>query len=178
MVRFSRLLLSLSLIAAGLAAPVKRTVAQIESDIATISSQVTTLDNDINGFPASGLIGALEIDIAAGNLASALKQGTSDIQATSALDEADGTTILNAVLAIEPTIINALNGLATKESSVAALPIPGAPGLVLSDLQTLNSDTTAFGNALIVITPADLVPTAQTIFANIAAAFNTAIAAY
>lgn len=32
----------------------KRDVAQVESDIASISTQVTTLDNDINAFPATG----------------------------------------------------------------------------------------------------------------------------
>lgn len=32
----------------------KRTVAQVESDLAAISAQVTTLDTDINAFPATG----------------------------------------------------------------------------------------------------------------------------
>ncbi|KAJ7752474.1 hydrophobic surface binding protein [Mycena maculata] len=178
MVYFSRLFLSLSLVAASLAAPAKRTVAQVEADIATISSQVTALDNDINGFPASGLLGALDIHSAAGTLETALDQATSDVTATGPLDEADGTTILNAVEAIEPTIINALTSISTKQADFAAEPISGLSALVLVDLQTLQTDTDGFGNALIANAPADLVATAQTILANINAAFSTAIAAY
>jgi hypothetical protein len=59
MVQLSRLIFSLSLLAASVATPLKRTVAQVESDIANISSQVTTLDNNIKAFPGSGLAGAL-----------------------------------------------------------------------------------------------------------------------
>lgn len=32
----------------------KRTVAQVESDLAAISTQVTALDTDINAFPDTG----------------------------------------------------------------------------------------------------------------------------
>lgn len=65
MVQLSRLLLSLALVAASLATPLKRTVAQIEADLATLQSQVTSLDNNIKGFPASGLTGALVFPAAA-----------------------------------------------------------------------------------------------------------------
>lgn len=49
-----------ALIGSVLSAPnFKRTVAQVEADIANISSQVTSLDTAINAFPGSGLAGAL-----------------------------------------------------------------------------------------------------------------------
>ncbi|KAJ7637249.1 hydrophobic surface binding protein [Mycena polygramma] len=178
MVHFSPLLVSLSLVAASLATPVKRTVAQVEADIASISTQVTTLDNDISAFPASGLAGALSIHTAAGTLESTLNTGTSDVTATGTFSEADGTTILHAVEAIEPTILDALSQITAKQADFAALPIGGLPALILQDLKTLKTDTDAFAAALIAAAPADLKTEATTISTNIDAGFDTAIAAY
>ncbi|KAJ7243178.1 hydrophobic surface binding protein A-domain-containing protein [Mycena haematopus] len=178
MVQFTRSLFSLCLIAASFALPAKRTVAQIESDIASISTQVTALDNDIKGFPASGLVGALNIHNAAGSLETTLNTGTSDVEANGPFDEADGTTILNSVQAIEPVILDALSRLATEEPSFAALPIGGIPALVLADLKTLKADTDAFAAALIAAAPADLKAAATTIQSNIDAGFAAAIAAF
>ncbi|KAJ7509428.1 hydrophobic surface binding protein [Mycena galericulata] len=178
MVQISRSFFSLSLLAVSLATPVKRTVAQVEVDIASISSQVTALDNDINGFPASGLVGALGIHSAATTLVSTLNQGTSDVQSNGAFDESDATTILNDVEAFEPTILAALTAIATKEADFAALPISGIPALVLSDLQSLNASTVAFAGALTSAAPADDQAQAESIESSILSAFATAIAAY
>ncbi|KAJ7169262.1 hydrophobic surface binding protein [Mycena crocata] len=182
MVQLSRLRVafSLSLLAtyACFATSVKRTVAQVQADISSISSQVTTLDNDINGFPASGLVGALGIHTAAGNLETSLNQGTTDVKATGAVSEADGRTILNSVTAFEPKILDALKAIATKRAAFMALPVAGIPALVLQDLQTLRSDTGAFASALVASAPADLKSQATSIQSTIDAAFATAIAAY
>jgi len=178
MVQFSRLFFSLSVIAVSFAIPAKRTVAQVEADIASISSQVTTLDNDIKGFPASGLVGALGIHTAAGNLETTLTTATTDVTNTGAVSEADGTTILNSVLAIEPVILDALTQITAKQPSFAALPIGGIPALVLQDLKNLNASTGSFSAALIASAPADLKSEATTIETNIIAAFNKAIAAF
>jgi hypothetical protein len=59
MVQLSSFLVSLLLLAASVANPLKRTVAQIEADIATITTQVTTLHSAVQAFPASGSTGAL-----------------------------------------------------------------------------------------------------------------------
>jgi len=49
------LLLSLATYSAGLSPPfAKRTVAQVQADIADISSKVTALDNAITSFPSTG----------------------------------------------------------------------------------------------------------------------------
>lgn len=50
----STLVFLVSIAAVGLATPVKRTVAQVNADIASISSKVTALDTAINSFPATG----------------------------------------------------------------------------------------------------------------------------
>ncbi|KAF8189788.1 hydrophobic surface binding protein [Mycena galopus ATCC 62051] len=178
MVQLARSLFSLCLIAVSFASPVKRTVAQVEADIASISTQVNTLNAAINGFPASGLVGALGINTDSTNLETTLNTGTTDVKNTGPVDLADGTTILNDVAAIEPNIITALKDIASKASDFASLPIGGIPALVLSDLKTLKTDTDAFSGALIANAPAALVPEASSIQAAIDAAFTTAIAAF
>ncbi|KAJ7152658.1 hydrophobic surface binding protein [Mycena crocata] len=180
MVQFSSLLFSLTLVTACLATPVKRTVAQVEADITTISAQVTSLDNAINAFPNTGgtLASALAIHSAATTLETSVNQGTTDVKATGAFSEADGRTILTQVEGFEPTILDALTAIAAKQPAFAALPIGGIPALVLQDLQTLKTDTVAFSTALIASAPADLKSEATTISNTISAAFDTAIAAY
>ncbi|KAF7334745.1 Hydrophobic surface binding protein [Mycena sanguinolenta] len=178
MVQFTRLFFSLCLIVASFAVTTKRTVAQIEADLASISTQVTALDNDVKGFPASGLAGALNINTAATNLESGLNTGTSDVKANGPLDEADGTTILNDVLAIEPVIIDALTRIAAEEPEFAALPVAGIPALVLEDLETLKADIDEFVEAIMSTGPADLAGQATSIRNAIDAAFATAIAAF
>ncbi|KAF7349321.1 Hydrophobic surface binding protein [Mycena sanguinolenta] len=175
MVQFTRSFCSLCLIAVSFAAPTKRTVAQVEADITDISNQATTLDNDIKGFPASGIFGALAMENAVGSLETALNKGTSDVQATGLINEADATTMLNAVKAIEPTIIDGLEQLTAKESDIFRDP---PKEVVLSDLKNLQTATDAFAGALIAAAPADLTAQATSIQSAIDAAFATAIAAY
>ncbi|KAF7349340.1 Hydrophobic surface binding protein [Mycena sanguinolenta] len=196
MVQFTRSFFSLCLVAASFAVPTKRTVAQVEADIANIATQVTALDNDIKGFPASGLVGALNINTASTNLETTLNTATTDVKNTGAVDEADATTILNSVKAIQPVIIDGLTRISTEEPAFVnntpfrrrlefliymhrrLLPVAGIPALVLLDLQTLKTDTDAFGAALISAAPADLKAEATSILSAIDGAFATAIAAF
>ncbi|KAF7349328.1 hypothetical protein MSAN_01722400 [Mycena sanguinolenta] len=153
MVQFTRLFVSLCLIAASVSSPTKRTAAQVEADIAKISSQATAWDKDIKGFPDSGMLGFLKIDLAAESLESSLKTATSDVKANGALSEADGTTILSEVQAILPVILDALARLTAEKPSFAALLVPGIPAVVLADLKALNASTDAFANALLAAAP-------------------------
>ncbi|KAJ7484828.1 hydrophobic surface binding protein [Mycena galericulata] len=180
MVQISRFLTVLSVAAVGLALSVKRTVAQVEADIATISTQVTTLDNAIEAYPTSGgtLLAALTIHSDATTLITTLNSATTDVTNTGALAEADARTILNSVEAIEPTIFDALTDIVTKQASFAALPIGGIPALILQDLTNLKTATVAFAAALVSNAPADLQAEATTVEDNITAAFDPAIAAY
>ncbi|KAF7349330.1 Hydrophobic surface binding protein [Mycena sanguinolenta] len=174
MVQFTRSFFSLCLIAASFAVPTKRTVAQIEADLTSISTQVTALDNDIKGFPDS----ALTTLAAMGLLGTSLNIGTSNMKATGPLNEADATTILNSMQAIEPVIIDALTKLTAEEPAFAGLPLGGLSALVLQDLQTLKDDTDAFAAALEAAAPANLKAEATSIQSAIDAAFATAIAAF
>ncbi|KAJ7096649.1 hydrophobic surface binding protein [Mycena belliarum] len=180
MVQLSRLLFSISLLAVAFTAPVKRTVAQVEADISSISAQVTTLDNSIKAFPNTGgsLVSALLIHTDATTLESTLSKGTSDVTSTGVVSQTDGRTILDQVEAFVPTILDALSQIAAKQPAFAALPISGIPALILQDLQTLKTDTVNFADALIANAPATLKIEATQLVNNIAAGFNSAIAVF
>ncbi|KAJ7603571.1 hydrophobic surface binding protein [Roridomyces roridus] len=178
MVQISRILFAAYLVAAGFATPVKRTVAQIEACIANVNTDLTTMGNAINGFPASGLGGALAIHTAAGNLGTALSAGTSALVSTGSLSEADGQVIVGSISAMQSPILNLLNQLGKKKAGFAALPVGGIPAEVLADLQALKTKTTAFSAALIANSPAGQVSIATSIETTIIAGFNTAIAEY
>ncbi|KAF8960436.1 hydrophobic surface binding protein [Flammula alnicola] len=156
------------------------TVADIETDIASIASQTTTLDNAINAFPATGgsLVNALAIHTDAVNLGTAIDKGTTDNVTPTPFSESDGSTILSSVQAFEPTILDALTQIVVKKPAFTALPIGGIPALIKQDLINLNASTFAFEAALIANAPADLVPTATSIKTTVDAAFASAIAAY
>ncbi|KAK0485787.1 hydrophobic surface binding protein [Armillaria novae-zelandiae] len=174
------LLLLFSVVTAGSALVTKRTAAQVESDIANIATQVSALDNSIKAFPDTGgsLLSALAIHSSATSLISTIQTATTDTTATTAFSESDGATILAAVEGFEPNILDALTAIVEKRPAFQALPIGGIPALVLQDLQNLNTGTTAFENALIAKSPADLLAQANDIKTSIGNAFTTAIAAY
>lgn len=174
------LLLLFSVVTASSALVTKRTVAQVESDITNIATQVNALDSSIKAFPDTGgtLLSALAIHSSATSLLSTIQTATTDTTATAAFSEGDGATILAAVEGFEPTILDALTAIVAKQPAFQALPIGGIPALVLQDLQNLNSGTTAFENALIAKSPADLLAQANDIKTSIGNAFTTAIAAY
>ncbi|KDR66630.1 hypothetical protein GALMADRAFT_80675 [Galerina marginata CBS 339.88] len=156
------------------------TIADILSDTSTINSQITTLDEAITAYPATGgtLANALAIHTDASNLINTVKKGTTDAVTPKPFSEADGNSIVKAVKAFEPKVLDALKQLVIKKPAFQALPIGGIPALVKQDLISLNASTVAFEAALIASAPADLIPTANSIKSTIDAAFATAIAAY
>ncbi|KAG6854056.1 hypothetical protein C0991_011034 [Blastosporella zonata] len=153
MVQIVSLFLLAGLVASSVSTPFKRTVAQVEADIASIVSSTTSLENAIQGFPASGLVGALGIHTSATGLNSQITAATTDVKNTGAVTEADAGTILNSVKAFEPTIIQALTNIVSKKAAFQALPLGGIPALVLSDLQALSASTAAFEKALVAAAP-------------------------
>ncbi|KAJ7152048.1 hydrophobic surface binding protein [Mycena filopes] len=180
MVQIARFLTVLSVAAVGLSASLKRDVAKVEADIATITTQVTTLDNAIEAFPLTGgsLVNALGIHTDATSLITTLNGATTDATANGALGEDDARTILTSVEALEPTILDALTDIVVKKPAFVALPIGGLPALIHQDLINLKAATVAFAGVLISTAPADLTDEATTLQNNIIAAFDPAIAAY
>ncbi|KAF7289762.1 Hydrophobic surface binding protein [Mycena indigotica] len=180
MMVFPRLFTVLSVAALSVALVAKRDVAAVVADIATITTQVTNLDNAIQAFPVSGgsLAAALGIHNSATALVTSLNTGTTDAVAAGPFTEEEGTAILASVEAIEPTILSALEGIVAKKPGFQSLPIGGLPALILQDLRNLQTATTAFADALIADSPEDLVERATAIRDGITAAFVPAIAAY
>lgn len=176
----TRFFVVLSAIALALASPFsKRDAITVENDINNnIAPATTKLANDVNGFPASGLVGALGIHTDATNLVGIVNNATTDANAVTSVTEAQGQAILGDIEKIEPTILSTLTAIVTKKADFQALPIGGVPALVLSDLKSLNTSVIAFANALIAKAPTDLKPNATVIENAVASAFATAIAAY
>ncbi|KZV76623.1 hydrophobic surface binding protein [Peniophora sp. CONT] len=161
------------------ASPVKRDAATVESDIAAISAQVTTLNNAITTFGTSkALTDALAIHSDAQTLEGLITKATTDTNASDAFTEDEGAAILTAIQGLQPNIVTALQDLDSQHDNFASQPIAGLDGVVESDLNTLNTDTTAFENALLAKAPADIQAQAQSSIDAINSAFATAIATY
>ena len=125
-----------------------------------------------------------------------ITQATTDTNNSDAFTEDEGSTILAAVQSLAPNIIAALQNLDSQHDNFASQPIAGLDAVVESDLNTLNSDTTAFENALLDKAPAvsdtlsplgdraslrlhqDDQTAAQDSISQINAAFATAISTY
>ncbi|KAJ7604253.1 hydrophobic surface binding protein [Roridomyces roridus] len=150
MVQITRLLFAASLVAVGFATALKRTAVQAEADITSLTAAVTTMRNNIEGFPASGLNGALAIHTASGGVANALVTCTTAVKGTGALAEGDAKTILTAVQALLLIVQDALKQLVEKKSNFASLPGVGSSVLIEihGDLVIINTDTVALNAAL------------------------------
>ncbi|THU86305.1 hydrophobic surface binding protein [Dendrothele bispora CBS 962.96] len=166
--------------ALAVASPVKRTVAQVETDLKDIATQVNNLDNSIKAFPDSGgsLSSALTIHTAAQKLVTSLNTANTDVKGTTGVTDSDGQTILDLVKNFEPTIIDSLNNIVTKKAAFDALPLGGVSSIVKQDLGQLSTATEALETSLISEAPASLKSQAQDIQSSVDAAFAKAQAAY
>lgn len=174
MVHFTRLLL-LASTAAAIILP--RDATTVENDInQRIGPQWTTLRNNINGYPESGLQGAFNIHDGVQSLVAITDDATADIKAAGSFSEADGTTILTDLESLASTFLGALSAIGDQAHAWANL--RGGQAVILSDLQSLNSSFIGFVNALTAASPADLVPAAMSVGTQVADGLNSAIAAY
>jgi hypothetical protein len=155
----------------------RRDAATVDNDITQdIGPKITTLANDVNGYPASGLTGALAIHTDFQGLSATMIKATKDIQSSGSFSEDDGTTIVADVQALTTPVLGTLSAIASQTE--AWEDIPGGQALVLSDLQALNTTFLGFINALSAASPADLVPGITSFKTQIVGAFDSAINAY
>ncbi|KAF3764984.1 hypothetical protein M406DRAFT_70507 [Cryphonectria parasitica EP155] len=153
----------------------KRDVTTVLDNLETIDSDTNTLTAAIEAWDAS-LLGALGVQSDVTTLETAVTDATSEAQTEAQADSADSTTILDYVSnTLNPDIIASLNALTAREADFAALSLDS---LVLSDLQTLQSDTDDLGAALVAIASSDTEAEAETLVAAIDAAFASAIAVF
>ncbi|KAL7931204.1 hydrophobic surface binding protein A domain-containing protein [Trichoderma chlorosporum] len=174
MMNFAKFLL-LASTAAAIILP--RDALTVDTDInQKLGPLYKTLDNDVKAYPASGLPGALAIHDDVQTLVAVTQNTTSDVKASGSFSEADGTTILQDIQALVSTILGSLS--AFQDQVPAWANIPGGTAVVLNDLQSLNTTSINFFNALITAAPAGLIPSFTSIKTQIVGGFNSAIAAY
>ncbi|KAJ6111439.1 hypothetical protein N7523_007500 [Penicillium sp. IBT 18751x] len=142
-----------------------------------VSPQVTKLANDVQGFPASGLDGALGIDLDSKDLATVLDSATQNARNTGPFSQTDGVTIIADLTPIINTFTDLLNGLSAKKDDFNVLVLSAGP-LILSDLQKLNQSVVGYSDALIEDAPITQVPAYVAIKNTLAGAFAQTIADY
>lgn len=108
---------SLGLFSLALASPIKkRTAATIETDIATISTDLTAFDAAINKFTGT-LVTALSVLSAYNTLDAAVNAATADITSTGTLDSADSATIYASLSDLTTQISSTLTDANAQVSS-------------------------------------------------------------
>ncbi|KAG6810822.1 hypothetical protein H0H92_010180 [Tricholoma furcatifolium] len=177
--RFSSLFVLASVAISSYAA----TVAEVESDIATISTQLTTLDNDINNVDTSTttttLEGALTVHDDAVTLGNTVDSTTADVESVPLpISDSDGQTILADLQALQPTIDNALSQIVVLLPALEQVNLENLAGLVQEDLANLNTSTFNLAAALIAAAPSSILTAAETLQSQLLASFATAINAY
>ncbi|KAL7931196.1 hypothetical protein V8C35DRAFT_119402 [Trichoderma chlorosporum] len=169
--------LALTATAATAAAIVQRDVITVQNDITQkIGPSLTTLNNDVAGFPASGLAGAIKIQEDFTALIAAVDGTISDIRSTGSFGVVSGTTILAQIQILVPAFLGTLVNLGLQESSWSA--IPDGRALILNQLQKANTVMSNFADAIIAAEPFLQKAGGIAIKVQITGAFTTAIAYY
>ncbi|KAJ7211950.1 hydrophobic surface binding protein [Mycena rebaudengoi] len=161
--------------AASLSTPLKRSIEQVEADIALTGKQLEEYDIAISAFPASGVAGVQRIHAVAQALDSTIDATRTEVVNTGLFDDVDGSVIFGGIESFVPTIQDILSQLVAKKADFDAA---GGSAVVLQDLITLKASSVAFGDALIANSPDDLKPTATAINDGILAGLGGAIAVY
>jgi hypothetical protein len=169
-------LLFLALTAA--ATPIfRRDVVTVENDITLkIGPQLTTLNNDVRGYPASGSSGAHAIHGDFETLVTIVDSTIRDIKSTGSFGTVSGTTILANIQELLPTFLDILVEIGLQEPSWAL--VQGGRELVLSDLHSLNAAMDNFMNAITAAEPFLLKAGSLAVKVQLDGGFITAIAAY
>ncbi|CAN8100250.1 unnamed protein product [Discula destructiva] len=169
---YSNILLATAITAATI---FNRDVATVQANLATIDTDTKSLTAAITAWDAS-VLGALGIQSDVTTLETAITSATTEAKTESQASSTDSTTILDYVGdTLNPDIITSLNALTARKSDFVAA---GVTSLVLSDLQTLKSDTDNLGAALTTIASSDTEAQAVTLISDIDAAFASAIAVF
>ncbi|KAI7776831.1 hypothetical protein LA080_004425 [Diaporthe eres] len=165
----------ISLLGFALASPVeRRTAAEIEADIATISSDLTSFNTAINAFTGS-LLQALSLLTSYNTLASAITAATTEVTSTGALAAAESATIYADVDSLTAQISDTLSDATAKQSVVAS---SGYTSSVCSALSTLSSDADAFFTALEGTIDSAYTSQVDALQATVASGFASTISTY
>ncbi|KAH8664494.1 hydrophobic surface binding protein A-domain-containing protein [Xylariales sp. PMI_506] len=159
--------------AAVAAAPARRDITGILSDLAAIDTATVTLTGEVTSWDGT-LLSALNIQTESTAVTSAVTAATSEIETESVLNCADSYSVISYLNnTLLPDIGASLDSLTSRESQFASL---GISSLVLSNLKTLSADNDALGTALLAITATGWQATLEGLQTQVAAAFTAAIA--
>ncbi|KAF3401573.1 hypothetical protein F1880_009995 [Penicillium rolfsii] len=155
----------------------RRDVTTVQNDITKkIGPQLSTLNNDVKGFPASGSTGANTIHGDFEHLVTTVDSTIRDIKSTGSFGTVSGTTIIANLQTLVPKLLETLVDLGLQEPSWED--IQGGKQLVLSDLRSLNAAMDNFMNAVTAAEPLLLKAGSLAVKTQIDGGFATAIAAY
>ncbi|KAJ5891323.1 uncharacterized protein N7473_007551 [Penicillium subrubescens] len=101
----------------------RRDAVTVENDITQkIGPQVQALDNDVKGFPASGLTGVLAIDNDCNALVTVVNDATSDIHNAGSFSESDGTSVLQAASNLISIFLGTLSAITNQAAAWEGFP--------------------------------------------------------
>ncbi|UZJ56240.1 hypothetical protein CBS101457_005560 [Exobasidium rhododendri] len=154
---------------------VRGDVATIKTDVANIDAAVTSLNTQLASDNIN-YVTALGIDSAAKKLDTQVKQGTTDVGAnTDPVTDADASDIITSLTATEKNVKSATDRLVVLKPQFDSL---GVSGLAQTDINNLSTDTHAFGQALVAVTPTAEKDAATALAAKFDADLANAKAAY
>ncbi|GFP57597.1 hypothetical protein TASIC1_0008043800 [Trichoderma asperellum] len=140
-----------------------------------IAPQIATLQNDINGFPASGLNGTIQLESDEDTLSALLDTAAILAQEAGSFSLLDGLNVISAMAPVT-TQITAFNlDLDAKKADFKAI---GKEQFVLTDLQILSIRWKAFTEALVAAAPLSLVAAFQATQTTILESYAISIAVY
>ncbi|KAF3912815.1 hypothetical protein AA313_de0201647 [Arthrobotrys entomopaga] len=149
----------------------------VQNDIAQkIDPQITKLNNDVNGFPVSGLVGALAIENDVQALFLILEMATFNVKATGLFNSIFSITIVDQFQSITATLLDTLAAMSAQAPSWTI--IPGGRALILSDLKSLATGFMIYLDAIVKEVYFAVRPDAISIRVKIIDALRVAIAAY
>ncbi|KAI9658555.1 MAG: hypothetical protein M1821_002115 [Bathelium mastoideum] len=165
-----------ALLGSALAGPavLKRDAQTIITALDNVNTAASTLDAAVKAFDGSaGDITTLNSDAAA--VLSAIKTGTTNVEATSAISDSDALSVASTTETLITTLNQTIDDLIAKKATFDS---SGQSGTVLSDLEQQENASTALGNAIVSKTPSDLSSIAESLTAQITAAFQNGITAF
>ncbi|SOV03330.1 uncharacterized protein UDID_06553 [Ustilago sp. UG-2017a] len=151
------------------------TVAQVKSDVSAIDSAVRSLNQQLQT-DSLNYFSALAINSAANSLDDKIKSGTSDVKSlTETPTDADAQEIISTLTGTEVNVKSATDRLIALKSQFNSL---GVAGVVKADIDSLKTDTAAFGAALVAAAPSAEKADAQALTDKFNADLASAAAAY
>jgi hypothetical protein len=161
----------------------KRDAQSIVAGISTISEDITTLNNTLNGFTPNNplnTITVLKIQKQTSALSDSILAATSTAADSEPLDSDDSFTVAEAVLNLQPNIFSLLDNLQAKKPvfDKAVLGFVSVSKIVLKDLQRQKQLSAAFGVTVAEKLAEPFKSFAPLINGQIEEAFDEAIATY